>query len=123
MSSIGVKIDHLQKLREQKRALEEQIKEIAEEMENVEFELLKQMDAEGLGKASGHLATVSVSESVKPSVEDWEAFYAYIHRMKYYHLLERRPSVTGCRELLETKGKIPGIVPFTQRKLNLRTIN
>jgi hypothetical protein len=122
MSTIGAKIDQLHALREQKRALEEQIKQLSEQMNELENQLIDQMDKEGVTKASGNAATVSISTSVKPSVEDWDAFYAYIHRHKYYHLLERRPSVTGCRELLETKGKIPGVVPFIQRKLNIRSI-
>jgi hypothetical protein len=65
---------------------------------------------------------VSITESVRPSVENWDDFYRFIHRHKYYHLLDRRPSVTGCRELFETKGNIPGVVPFTKRKINLRSI-
>lgn len=122
MSKIGAKIDKLHALREQKRALEEQIKQLSEQMNELENQLIAQMDEEGVTKATGNTATVSISTSVKPSVEDWDAFYAFIHRHKYYHLLERRPSVAGCRELLETKGKIPGVIPFTQRKLNIRSI-
>lgn len=122
MSTIGAKIDQLHALREQKRTLEEQIKQLSGQMDVLENSLIEQMDAEGVSKSTGNSATVSISTSVKPSVDDWEAFYAYIHRFKYYHLLERRPSVTGCRELLETKGKIPGVVPFTQRKLNIRSV-
>ncbi|GIV03831.1 MAG: hypothetical protein KatS3mg015_2661 [Fimbriimonadales bacterium] len=122
MSTIGAKIDQLHALREQKRALEEQIKQLSEQMNELENQLIAQMDKEGVTKASGNAATVFITTFVKPSVEDWDAFYAYIHRHKYYHLLERRPSVTGCRELLETKGKIPGVIPFTQRKLNIRSV-
>jgi len=122
MSTIGAKIDQLHDLREQKRALEEQIKQLSGQMDVLENDLIDQMDTEGVSKSTGNAATVSITASVKPSVDDWDAFYKYIHRHKYYHLLERRPSVTGCRELLETKGKIPGVVPFTQRKLNIRSV-
>lgn len=122
MSTIGAKIDQLHDLRESKRTLEEQIKEIVGKARELENALMEQMDTEGVSRSTGNSATVSITLSVKPSVDDWDAFYKYIHRMKYYHLLERRPSVTGCRELLETKGKIPGIVPFTQRKLNIRSV-
>ena len=122
MSTIGVKIDQLHALREQKRALEEQIRQLSGQMDVLENDLIDQMDKEGVSKSTGNAATVSITASVKPSVDNWDAFYAYIHRFKYYHLLERRPSVTGCRELLEIKGKIPGVVPFTQRKLNIRSV-
>ncbi len=122
MSTIGVKIDALHVLREEKRAIEETLKAKTQEIDLAENELIDQMDAQSITKSTGAKATVSISISVKPSVEDWDAFYAYIHRHKYYHLLERRPSVTGCRELFDTKGKVPGVVPFTQRKLNIRSV-
>ena len=122
MSTIGAKIDQLHNLREQKRRLEEQVKQLQAQMAELENDLIEDMDKQGVSKSTGALATVSISSNIRPSVDDWDAFYAYIHRHKYYHLLERRPSVSGCNELLETKGKIPGVVPFTQRKLNLRSV-
>ena len=122
MSTVGVKIDALHALREEKRQLEELLKAKAQEINLAENDLIEQMDQQNITKSTGSKATVSISTSVKPSVEDWDAFYAYIHKNKYYHLLERRPSVTGCRELFDHKGAIPGVVPFTQRKLNIRSV-
>ena len=122
MSTVGVKIDALHALREEKRQLEELLKAKAQEIDLVENDLIEQMDQQNITKSTGSKATVSISMSVKPSVEDWDVFYAYIHKNKYYHLLERRPSVTGCRELFDHKGAIPGVVPFTQRKLNIRSV-
>ena len=122
MSTVGAKIDALHALREEKRQLEELLKAKAQEIDLAENDLIEQMDQQNITKSTGSKATVSISTSVKPSVEDWDAFYAYIHKNKYYHLLERRPSVTGCRELFDHKGVIPGVVPFTQRKLNIRSV-
>lgn len=122
MSTVGAKIDALHALREEKRQLEELLKAKAQEIDLAENDLIEQMDQQNITKSTGSKATVSISTSVKPSVEDWGAFYAYIHKNKYYHLLERRPSVTGCRELFDHKGAIPGVVPFTQRKLNIRSV-
>ena len=122
MSTVRAKIDALHALREEKRQLEELLKAKAQEIDLAENDLIEQMDQQNITKSTGSKATVSISTSVKPSVEDWDAFYAFIHKNKYYHLLERRPSVTGCRELFDTKGKIPGVVPFTQRKLNIRSV-
>lgn len=121
MSTIGGKIDQLFQLRENKRQLEEQVKVIKDQIDAIELDTIAQMNTEGVSKATGKQATVSISQSVKPSVEDWDLFYGFIKKNNYFHLLERRPSVTGCRELFETKGKIPGVVPFTQVTLNMRT--
>lgn len=123
MSTLGILIDDLQNRREQKRALEAQLKLIQDGIDEAEVAVLQAMDKAGLDKATGKLASVAVTENIKPSVEDWDAFYAYIGKNKFWHLLERRPSVTGCRELFETKGKIPGVVPFKKRTINLRTLS
>jgi hypothetical protein len=122
MSTIGAKIDALHQLREDKRALEEQVKLKVQEMDVLEAELLEEMHAQGVTKSTGKLATVSVSKKTRYTVEDWDAFYAMIHRTKGYHLLERRPAQAACDELMGHKGKIPGVVPFTQEKLNVRTV-
>lgn len=122
MSNIGAKIDNLHNLREAKRAHEKQIEDIKKQIDDLESELIVQLEMEGLTKSTGKLASVSLTEVVRPTVEDWDSFYQFIHKHKYYHLLERRPSVTGCRELFETKGRIPGVVPFTKKSLNIRTI-
>lgn len=121
MTSIGAKIDALFALREKKRAHEESIKELEKNMGTLQAELITQLQAEGITSSRGKKASISISENVVPQVEDWEAFYAYIHRKKYFHLLERRPSTSGCRELFEKNGRIPGVVPHTKITLNLRT--
>jgi len=121
--NIGQKIDKLWLLREKKRAKDAESKLIGDEIDALEAELMHHMTDEGTDKAAGKKATVSITKSVVPQAIDWDAFYAYIHRHKYYHLLERRPAVAGCRELFDAGKKIPGIEPFTKVKLNLRTAN
>lgn len=122
MKTVGDKIDRLAQLRDEKRALEEQVKAKDEEITDLEEKLMAQMDKENITKSTGQHATVSISSSVRPTITDWDAFYAYISKNKFFHLLERRPSAAACRELFETKGSIPGAVPYTQRRLNLRSL-
>ena len=120
--SIGELIDQLHALRESRRALEEEVGELVKQASILEATLMEQMAAQNVSKATGNKATVSISESVKPNVENWDSFYDFIRKNNYFHLLERRPSVTGCPELLEQRGMIPGVVPFVHKKLNLRTV-
>ncbi len=80
MSTVGAKIDALHALREEKRQLEELLKAKAQEIDLAENDLIEQMDQQNITKSTGSKATVSISTSVKPSVEDWDAFYAYITR-------------------------------------------
>lgn len=122
--TIGNKIDALFKLREQKAAIEAKLKSKIDEIDTLEGEIIAAMDAQSVVKSTGGKATVSISSRTRYTVEaeQWDAFYAFIHRHRYYHLLERRPAQLACEELMQSKGKIPGVVPFTQRKLNFRSL-
>lgn len=115
---IGQKIDLRQQLKDDLALVQKLADEVSAHIDAVEKALIEQLDREGTTSGGGKRATVSVNESVVPNVTDWDAFYKFIARMKYYHLLERRPSVSGCRELFETKGAIPGVEPFLKRRLN-----
>jgi hypothetical protein len=121
-TGIGPKIDLRMKLKNELEKVNAVVKAYEEQIDEVERQLFQQLEKEGSTRGGGKLATVSVNESTVPQVEDWDAFYKYIARTKYFHLLDRRPSVSGCRELFETKGKIPGVVPFTKKKLNFSTV-
>ncbi|MGZ5175377.1 MAG: hypothetical protein ACXWIS_14570 [Burkholderiales bacterium] len=120
--NLGELIDRASMVREEKRCLEAQVKDKARQLEAAEAQIIDALDKEGVRSSTGKLATASMSESVVPQVESWDSFYAFIAKHKYFHLLDRRPSVTGCRELFETKGKIPGVLPFVKRKLNLTNV-
>lgn len=117
--SLGRQADRFFELREQKRRLEAELEAKEQEIRIAEGELMAAMEVQGVSKITGTTSTVSISESVKPSVEDWSEFEDYIHRNKYFHLLERRPSVLGCREIFEKHGRIPGVVPYVQKKLRM----
>lgn len=118
--SLGVQIDSLYKLREELRVIQEKEKAQLEKIGAAEIVLMETMEREGVDKSTGKLATVSISESVSANVVDWDVFGAYVIKNKYLHLLQRRISDPAARELFETKGKIPGVEPFTKRRLNLR---
>lgn len=97
--------------------LEEQMKKVEEEIDLLKQTILESCDEAGLSSVTSKSGSLKVSESVVPSVSNWDAYYEYIHENKYYHLLERRPSVTGCRELFEQGVRIPGAEPFVRRVL------
>ena len=121
-ATVGSLIDNMWALREKKRSQEVEIKATEAAIEELTATLLGAMDSDGVVKATGKSASASVTEAVRPNVTDWDVFYKFIHKNKYWHLLERRPSVTGCRELFETKGGVPGVEPYVKRTINLRTV-
>ena len=84
---------------------------------------MENMDKDGIDKMTGRKATVSISTSVVATVEDWDAFLAFVYRTKSGHLLQRRVSDPAWREMIEIKGKVPGTQPFTKKRLNLRAVS
>ena len=121
--TLGEEIDRLFDIREQIKKLEDKADELRKVFTAREQALLARVDEEGVSKAVGQKASVAVTESIVPQVENWDEYYAFIHRNKAYHLLERRPSAGAYRELIAQRRKpVPGVVSFTKRKLSLRTI-
>lgn len=120
--SLGARIDALHALREDLRALQAQEKAVEERIKDAEATLMEVMQKEGIDKSTGKKATVSISESVVGNVTDWDLFWQFVFKTKQSHLLQRRVSDPAIRELFETKGKVPGVEPFTRRKLNLRAV-
>ena len=118
----GAQIDEMWKLRQEKRALDKEVEAIAAKIAEKEAELLESLKANGLDKATGKHASVSISSSVSANVEDWDVFLAWIYKTKNGHLLQRRVADPAWREMSEIKGVVPGTQPFTKTRLNLRVL-
>ena len=89
------------------------------------------LKAEGMDKASSKKATASISYVTTADVTDWDKFWAFIHKNKFDHLLQRRVSDPAYRELLELAQSdkklakqldAAGVQPFVKTNLNLRAI-
>lgn len=120
---MGTMIDNLWALREEKRALEAQVEGVEEKIKALEGELIARMDQEGVDKSTGKKASVAVSETVVGNITDFDALCAFVKKTGYFHLLQRRVTDTACRELWEQKKPIPGVEPFTRRRINIRTLS
>lgn len=120
--SVGALIDQLWASREEKRRIEEQAKEVEAAIKDLEATVMERLGAEGLEKATGSKATVSISTAVVADVQDWDALWPYIAKNKFFHLIQRRVSDPAYRELIEMGKKVPGVQPFTKHKLNLRSL-
>jgi len=119
--SVGATIDQLWGYREQKRKLEADVKEVELKIKDIEDQLMERLDKEGLEKATGTKASVSITSSVVADVQDWDAYFAFMAKNKFWHLVQKRASDPGVRELWEQGKKVPGVVPFTKKRINLRT--
>lgn len=119
---VGALIDHLWELREEKRRLETQVKDFERLIAAAQGDLIERLESEGLDKATGTKASVSLSFTTTGNVEDWDELWTYILKNKYTHLLQRRVSDPAYRELLEAGKKVPGVQPFIKRSINVRSL-
>lgn len=119
---LGALVDQLWSEREAKRTQEAEIKVIESRITALEVELLERLEAEGLDALKGSKASISIGSSISANVEDWDAFHVYIGKNKFWHLLQRRVSDPAYRELLDMGKKVPGVQPFTKKRLNIRSL-
>jgi predicted transcriptional regulator len=119
--SLGTLVDKLWAIREKRRELDAQVKELEGQASDLESEIMETMAEQGLDKMSGAMASVSITTNTVANVESWDDFLAFVYKKKYGHLLQRRVSDPAYRELLEQGVKVPGVNPFNKQRLNLRS--
>lgn len=122
LPAIGEVIDELHGIREKKRELEAEVKLVEKQLAEKERELMELMDGQQTRIAEGKTASVRIDDAVYPTAENWDDIHKYIHDNKYYHLLERRISVTAFRELVDRGEPVPGVIPFKKRKVSLKSL-
>jgi hypothetical protein len=124
---IGAMIDSYWRIRERKRRFDTQSAEAEGELALLEERIKHALDDQRLNQGRGSKATATIEESIVPKMNEdnpkaWDVFYAFLHRKKAYHLLERRLSVTACREFMARGVELPGVLPFKKRKLKVLTL-
>lgn len=66
----------------------------------------------------GKKSRVQITDSVIPTVDDWEKFYAYIARTKSFELLNRAPNRTAIVERWDAKKQVPGVGKFVAKRVS-----
>ena len=123
--TIGSLIDEMHDVREKRRVIAADDKKLVAEFEELEKQLIIQLDSEDTDKGSGRKASASIGTEEAFSFEEntgWDSFMAFVAKHKYFHLVQRRISAPSVRELFASKGKVPGLVPYTKRSINLRNL-
>lgn len=128
--TLGEATDKLWALREEKRKADAEVKRLElaikgdadKNIVGLEGIVICLLDAQGTRKAEGSKASVSVNESVVCNVEDWDALWPWIAKTKNFHLIQKRVSDPGVRELWALGKVIPGTQPFKKRTLSLRSL-
>lgn len=107
-------------LREAKRLLETQVKDLDAQLAGNETDIIEIADEMGLDRFAVGKLTFSISNQVVGNVEDWDALHEYIRENNAFYLLQRRLSNAPYKEILDNGDSLAGVVPFTKRSLNMR---
>lgn len=94
------------------------LEEERDELEEVLMAHLGELNVDSI--AIKGVGTVGVNESVVPQAEDWDKFYAYLLETGNFFLLNRALNAASYREAVQIGEDIPGLKPFTKRKLSVR---
>ena len=116
----GALIERMIEIRDERRRLKQRDSELTQAASDLEKLLVDQLDAQGVTKASTSAGTATLTETVLPRVEDWQAFHAHLKETGALHLLHRRVSSTAFRELHEVGASVPGVTAYIQRAISLR---
>ena len=115
-------IERKKSIKSQMEKLNSELKNLREQENDIDLELLKKLDAEGLKKTANEVASVSIKEETVPDVHDWDALYEHIKQTGDFSLIQRRVSSTAYRELLKLGENVPGLQPREIRRINFRSL-
>lgn len=104
-----------------KAAYEAELKPVDEKLKKLEAWLQIKMHADGVNSFATDSGTAYVSTVEQATVSDMGALLDYIKSKDAWHLLEKRVSKTGIRELLDADEPIPpGVNWYTATSVNVR---
>lgn len=113
-------IESLTRLKVSKKSLEKEMTSVDDQIEVVEKQLMDTLDSQGLTEASSQTASIKLGEVCYPHVENWEDFQNWVLENGYLHMYQKRLSATAFREMQQLNRPVPGVVPFTKRKLSFK---
>ena len=120
MSNIGTLIDGLYALRSRRLELTKEVENMKSQETTMRQQIIMELDNIGLAKASGTEATVGITMSIQPEIEDWDEVHKYIRELDRFDLLQKRISVVAWRDLINEEGTlVPGTLVTEVRDISL----
>lgn len=123
--NIGDVIRTYAKLRDQKAAVEAEVKDrvdqIKGKMAKLEAYLKEQMDAQGLTSFKSDHGTAFLTTTDFANVANWDEVLQFIKDNEAYDMLEKRVSKLAVREYMDQNKRVPpGITYGTKLDVNIR---
>src|SRR4249920_2079684 len=83
-----------------RKAMEAQAEEALKVEKDLEWAIIHEMADLKLEKATASGTTVEPKKETFPDVKDWDQYWDFVIENNFRHLLVKRTSTTGYRELL-----------------------
>jgi hypothetical protein len=127
-------IAQLGELRAEKKRLEYDLNEVKKHIATKEYEIMDAMDDQQITESKSEAGKVILGEAIYPQVQDWDEVYhwqvdAILTAVKEghdpymdnsLHFFEKRMGVLAYREALDRNIPVPGVLPFTKRKITFK---
>lgn len=117
LRELASKLDKILDLDKKIAVLGDQLKKLETERKQLEEILIDALPKEDLDGLVGLRAVAKLDRQEVPTCEDWTAFYTYVRKNNAFDLLQKRLSVTACRERWEARKVVPGVTKFTRVRL------
>lgn len=123
--NVGDVIRTYMKLRDQKAAIEGEVKgkltDLVAKMNKLEAYLKTQMDAQGLTSFKSEYGTAFLTTTDYANVADWDKLLAFVRENEAFDMLTKSVSKTAVRSHIdETKTIPPGVNYGTKLEVNIR---
>lgn len=120
--SPGKLVDLVWTLREQRKLIEARADLIKADEDRIKDHLIRTLTKQELTKLSGKFASCSLTETVKPSVLDWDVLNDYILKHDAWDLRNKAANAAAFRARWEAGETIPGVEKFRDINLNVRKL-
>jgi len=117
--TIGQQIDALYMTRQKRLELQSEVEELKEIEAGCRITILDVLQHNGMAKATGLLATVSIKKSIEPITANWEQIHEFIRQENRFDLIQKRLSAPAWRGLLEAGILVPGTEKVEVQDLSL----
>jgi hypothetical protein len=117
----GELIQEYSDLKKAKEALEEQVKDINNQMTAIEFKLIPAMEEQDIDKLSTNVGTVTLKVEMYPQVDDMTALIKWAYENDRPDILQKRVGSKAFKEYFEEENEYPdGISTYEKKGISFR---
>lgn len=123
-NDLGSLIDALHKAREKRLAQDRKVAELKEQEALAEVRVIARLQNQGLTKAAGRKASVSLYPKIVAQVDPtaWHDVFAFVVKHDAWDLLQKRINNAAFRDRVENGVTVPGTKAVSVMDLSIRKI-